>query len=213
AIAAVGSLAAPALIATAFITTRPQLGQPLITIPQAPALTTPAFTTAGPQLGSPFLVQASVLIAPAFTTARPQLDFPFIVRLATTALLAPPVVAAGRPILGAPECDELGPPLVWLHHRLKRWSNDPAAEFYDEDGTENEGAVQKAIFANLNDDIELSVSPGMLVGRSASEWGPAESIQPVYPLVLQDHRLQIDALLAWIEQLEARIAALESKVP
>ncbi len=133
-----------------------------------------------------------------------------------TAFLTAPALVLGAPDFGeAPGVGEILPPLVWPLIRLKRWSNDPGSEFYDDDHSQNEGPVKQAIFANLNDDFEFTISQLSLVGRTSGGRGPAETIQAVDPLYLFDRKLFIDwsdvellqsAMLAEIEDRTDAVA-------
>src|SRR4029077_8580913 len=77
--------------------------------------------------------------------------------------------------------------------------------------------VKQAIFTNLNDAIELTISTQTLVGRTSPGRGPAELILASYPLYLLDRTLRIDwtdveELLTRVSYLETRVAALEQLI-
>ena len=136
---------------------------------------TNGYVFSAPILGTPTppLINR-ILTATSFANSAPSMTV-VPLRLNDTFPPAPNLVI-GYPVLGSSQIEILARPEVWLRHRLKRWSNDPNAEFYDEDGTEDEGPVQQAIFANLNDEIELTISSPSLVGRLSPGRGPAETV-------------------------------------
>ena len=191
------------------------------------ALVAPSFATSPAALATGVLTQLHVLVANGITVAFPALGVPtppLTTRVLTTGDLIMPVPIIGLSTLGItdvltainlvvhapvfglpPEAETIGAPLVWLHNRLKRWSNDPHAPYYDDDGSQDEGPVQEAIFSNLNDDIEFEISALTLVGRTSPERGPAELIEAVLPLFLWNRKLWID-----IAQLAEDLAGLEA---
>lgn len=166
--------------------------------------------TPPPVLAVAVLGQKQVLVASGLATGVPEFDFALIaqaivpVSLATSAPVITPsaltrtfVVHAddlivGHPSFFEPEAEETGPPTVWFPCRDERWSHDPDAKWFDEDHDQGEKPVKQAIFTNLNDELDLSVSHLTLVGRTSPERGRAEAIEPVLPLYLSARKLWVD---------------------
>ncbi len=78
----------------------------------------------------------------------------------------------------------------------------------DEDGTGSE-----AIFAGLNDEHVLLVQAKSLVGNSEIVDGPAETIIPILPLVINNRELYLDqtAFNVLLAGLQAQITALQAR--
>jgi hypothetical protein len=172
------------------------------TLAQKQVLAAQALIGGGPVFGAlsfGFALSTPIgLVVSAPTIAVATLGFTFVLHAAN-------LIISGPGFGAAPEAEEFGPPMVWLRNRLKHWSRDPNSEYFDEDDTEGEGPVKEAIFSNLNDEIELTISQLTLVGRTSPERGPAEAIACVDPLYLHDLKLQID----WsdVEQVKTDVAA------
>ena len=181
-----------AFTATNLATGQPTLGVPTLDAPPPVALIPTGLNVSAPLLGTP--------------SAQPMI---YITLEAIN-------LSAGSPIMGAiPAIVELNSPLAWLRNRLKRWSRDPTAPYYDEDDTENEGPVQEAIYSNLNDDIELTVSQLTLIGRTSPGRGPAEPIEAAPPLYMFDGKLLIDItdLMALRTDFERLLQLIKTFIP
>jgi hypothetical protein len=153
-------------------------------------------------IGIPFLAIVGVTVAIPLVVGRPEFAVPIfglrgqVYPLdALSLLISAPMLGLGRELEA--------PPVIWFLNRLKRWSTDPSAPYYDEDGSENGAPVQEAIFSNLNDELELTVSELSLVGRTSSGLGAAEAIKVEPPLYLRDGKLFID--LAMLAELLAQL--------
>jgi hypothetical protein len=195
----------------------------------SPGLAVPSIGLAFPFAGIVGQTAAVPLIA-----GRPVLETSWVGLLGLVFRLTAPGLAVSSPVIGTGR--EAGfAPMVWLRNRLKWWqTTDPNGRYYDEDGTENGGLVQEAIFSNLNDEIELTVAELTLVGRTAGGRGPAEMITAELPLFLFEGKLSIDwsrvdglefglaaeigarqaavaANTSAIAALDARLAALETR--
>jgi hypothetical protein len=149
---------------------------------------------------APPLVAVSLTVqSPSISPLRPTVGFANLI--ATV-----PDFHVGRPEFSYPDAEFVGPPEVWFTCKTERWSRDPKAKFYDDDDTQFGRPVKQAIFTNLNDGIELTMSAGTLAGRTTHERGPAEDIIVGKPLWLADKKLRID----WseVEQLREDVDAL-----
>ena len=201
----VASQGAP-LFASSMAVGRPTI--PVAVLSQKYPIFAPRLTNPSPVIGTPKLgTIAPPLVAAGLTVGSPVIAQPVLKRSHILAVLD---FETGRPQFSQPDAEWLAPPMVWLTTRVKRWSRDPKAEFYDDDDTQFGRPVKQAIFANLNDEIELTLSSGTFPGRTAPGRGPAEEIIPVKPLSMADKKLQID--MSEVEQLRADVAALTAVV-
>lgn len=197
-----------AFVAVSMAVSQPVIGTAIFK--QVQKLAALRFTVSAPTVGaSKAVIKAPPLFAANLTVGSPQIA-PVRPALGFMSVLAAPNFAVGKIEFSYPDAEAIGPPEVFFPVRYKRWSNDPKAEFYDDDHSQFGGYVKQAIFTHMNDDIAMWMSSGTLAGRTDHERGPVQDIIVSKPLWLADKKLGID----WsaVEQLRIDVNALMAAV-
>jgi hypothetical protein len=199
-----------AFVATALAVAKPVFG--VAGIKQLHKLAAPRLSlSSGPIVGaSKAVIKAPPLFAANLTVAPPTIS-PLGATVGFVNILTiVPDFHTGKIEFSHPDAELIGPPELFFPVREKRWSTDPKAEFYDDDHSQFGARVKQAIFANMNDAIEMWMSSGTLAGRTDRERGPVQDIIVGAPLWLADRKLRID----WseVDQLRDDVNALIAAV-